>query len=280
PSEATDHLLAAYLCGIHVLLEGPPGVGKTTLACQLGRLAGGMGRVQMSSDMQPSDLIGSEIYDSAQPDRPRFRKGPLFSPVLLVDEINRAMPRTQSALLQAMEENKVTVGEEELSLDPFFFVIATQNPHDLEGTYLLPRSQIDRFGLRISIAGPRGDELEAILGLHLAGVRASQNQEQILFDLPRMREELAELSFDGEWMRVAARLQDELAEGGGQCLLSPRAWLHWLELGRALSFVRGHKHLSAACLRELLCPVFAHRLDDEGLALELPRRFDALTSRA
>jgi MoxR-like ATPase len=154
---------AALLCGGHLLFEDLPGTGKTTLAIAVSRVMGGeFSRVQFTNDLMPSDIVGTEIYRSAE-EGFQWRRGPIFTNVLLADEINRATPRAQSALLEAMGEGRVSLGGKTLNLPRPFFVIATQNPMDLYGTYPLPESQLDRFFMRLEIGYPsRSDEAEII----------------------------------------------------------------------------------------------------------------------
>jgi MoxR-like ATPase len=152
----------------HVLLQGPPGLGKTLLSKGLAAsLGGSFSRVQGTADLMPSDIIGVHVFDAAKREF-EFRPGPLFTDVLLVDEINRASPKTQSALLEAMEERQVTVERKTYRLPPQFLVIATQNPGDFEGTYPLPESQLDRFMLRIDMTYPALEDEQAILAQYVA----------------------------------------------------------------------------------------------------------------
>src|SRR5659263_343665 len=161
----TQDCVACLLAGGHLLIEDVPGVGKTTLAHALSRSFGlHFSRVQFTADLMPSDLSGVSIYER-QKESFVFHPGPVFAQVLLADEINRASPRTQSALLEAMEEKQVTVEGETRPLPVPFFVIATQNPHDQLGTYALPESQLDRFHMRISLGYPdRAAERELLKG--------------------------------------------------------------------------------------------------------------------
>ncbi|HUS15322.1 MAG TPA: MoxR family ATPase, partial [Chloroflexia bacterium] len=161
--EVIDRVLAALLCEGHVLLEDVPGLGKTVLARSLAQsLAATFSRIQFTPDLLPSDVTGLSIYNQQQ-QAFEFRPGPVFTQVLLADEINRATPRTQSALLEAMEERTTTVDGRTMALPRPFLVLATQNPIELEGTFPLPEAQLDRFLIRLRIGYPEAAEEEAIL---------------------------------------------------------------------------------------------------------------------
>ena len=163
--EVIRKVLAALFCGGHILIEGVPGLGKTLLVKTTADVLGlSFKRIQFTPDLMPSDIVGTQVLTEAEGRREfRFAAGPIFAHVVLGDEINRATPKTQSAVLEAMEERQVTVLGTTYLLDPPFFVLATQNPIELEGTYPLPEAQMDRFLFKVVMGSPKPDELREIL---------------------------------------------------------------------------------------------------------------------
>ena len=164
-SDVVRHVLVSILAGGHVLLEGVPGLGKTMLIRTLGEVLDlKFSRIQFTPDMMPADILGTEILNDQNGQREfRFRRGPLFANLVLADEINRATPKTQSALLEAMQETSVTIAQQTYRLDEPFFVMATQNPLEMEGTYPLPEAQLDRFFFKVNVNMPNAAEMVEIM---------------------------------------------------------------------------------------------------------------------
>lgn len=252
----------ALLSGGHLLIEDLPGLGKTTLAHALAATLGlEFQRVQFTSDLLPADVVGVSVFDP-QARRFEFHPGPVFTQVLLADEINRAPPRTQSALLESMAEHQVTVDGTTHALPEPFFVIATQNPVDLSGTYPLPDSQLDRFQLRLTLGYP-GDAAERDL---LAG---GDRRDLIAQTLPLLgsddviaarRAVTAVHASDALIAYVQALLARSRRHPGVRVGLSPRAGLSLLHAARAYALLLGRTHVLPEDVQALFAPVAAHRL--------------------
>ena len=256
----------ALLSDGHLLIEDLPGLGKTTLAHAVAATLGlGFQRVQFTSDLLPSDIVGVSVFD-AQSRRFEFHPGPVFANVLLADEINRAPPRTQSALLEAMAEHQVTVDGVTHPLPEPFFAIATQNPVDLAGTYPLPDSQLDRFLLRLALGYP-GEEAERAL---LAGTDRRHLIAQAtpllgVADVLALREAaLAVHASDALVRYVQALLFHSRRHPGVRVGLSPRAGIALLRAARAHALLLGRDHVLPEDVQALFSQVAAHRLVAEA----------------
>lgn len=264
--ERIDLMLMALVCGGHILIEDVPGVGKTTLARAMAASLGtDFGRIQFTADLLPADITGIEMYE---PEERRFvfHQGPLFHHIVLADEINRATPKAQSALLEAMAEGTVSIERDTYPLPDPFFVIATQNPMEFAGTFPLPESQLDRFFMRITLGYPDADaerrllighagrlQLEGIKPLvtvgELADIRkivSAMPVSDVLLDYVLR---LLELSRDGTWLRQG---------------VSPRGGQDLLAAGKARAWFAGQAYVSAADIQSVWLPVVAHRVVADG----------------
>jgi len=267
-TETLTHLMVALLAEGHVLIEDYPGVGKTALARALARsIDCQFARVQCTSDLLPADVVGTNVYDQRE-SRFEFRPGPVFANVLLADEINRATPRAQSALLEAMEERQVTVDGATYPLPQPFIVLATQNPIELEGTFPLPEAQIDRFLMRLRLGYPAPEDERAILRrFGKASPLAAANPLAVLepviaaADLARLGEQCGQVLVHETienyliGLANASRAEPNLALG-----ISPRGTLALYRAAQALAAVRGRAYVTPDDVQELAEPVLAHRL--------------------
>ena len=259
--DAVELALVALLARGHLLIEDVPGVGKTTLARALARAVGGeLRRVQFTSDLLPSDVLGVSVYDQRSGEFV-LRQGPVFANVLLADEINRASPRTQSALLEAMNEGQVSLDGQTMPLPDPFFVIATQNPQDFAGTFPLPESQLDRFILRVRIGYPPPQVEQRLL---LDGQTDTARDVPVVLDPARLVElqrEVHRVSLDnalGSYLLAviqATRSAASLSLGA-----SPRGAIALGNAARARALLRGRSYCIADDIHDLAVPVLAHRV--------------------
>jgi MoxR-like ATPase len=271
--DAVDGVLVCLLAGGHVLLEGVPGLGKTTLLRTLARVLHlKYSRIQFTPDLMPADIVGSMMIETDERGAKalRFQPGPIFAHLVLADEINRATPKTQSALLEAMQERTVTSGTSSLELEAPFLVMATQNPIEMEGTYPLPEAQLDRFLMKILVNYPSRAEMSQIIDRTI-------QRDEVHLEAMMDREAILELRSVCREILVAPHVQDfaidlvmatqpgseqahPLARKYIRYGSSPRGAQALVECGRALALLRGRYHLSIDDIRELALAVLRHRI--------------------
>lgn len=265
-----EGLLAGLLCRGHILLEGVPGLAKTTAVNALARSLGlNFKRVQFTPDLLPSDIIGTEIYDPSS-NSFKIKKGPVFTNLLLADEINRAPAKVQSALLEVMQERQVTIGDESFKIDPPFLVMATQNPVEQEGAYALPEAQLDRFMMKVVVGyNTKEEELEIAR-------RAANNsfgtihQVATVEDLNRVADEVMEVHLDPEIEAYIVELvmatRDPKAYGLEALVpyveygASPRASIDMYKVARAVAYLKGKDYVSPIEIAYIAKEVLRHRV--------------------
>jgi MoxR-like ATPase len=270
--DVVDGVLICLLGGGHVLLEGVPGLGKTTLLRTLARVLHlKYSRIQFTPDLMPADIVGSMIIDTEGSTKAlRFQPGPIFAHLVLADEINRATPKTQSALLEAMQEHTVTSGTATHELEPPFLVMATQNPIEMEGTYPLPEAQLDRFLMKILVKYPSRGDLSNI-------VERTIQKDEIIVSPVLSREEILGLRGVCHQVLVAPHVQEHAIDlvmatqpegGAGHELAqkyirygsSPRGAQALVECGRVLALMKGRLHLSTEDVDAVAAAVLRHRI--------------------
>lgn len=262
-----EDLLVVFLSGGHVLLEGVPGTAKTLMVKTLSQVIKvGFKRIQFTPDLMPSDLLGTNVFDMRNSTF-TLRKGPIFTNILLADEINRTPPKTQSALLEGMEERQVTIEGERLPLPSLFMVCATQNPVEYEGTFPLPEAQLDRFAMKILIQYPRLEDEEKVLRMYhegfspifldKAGVQPVADEAQII----KCREEIQKVVVKNEIFNYLSTITDRTRKDINITLgASPRAGITMLLTGKTYAAMKGRDYLIPDDIKRMAVPVLRHRI--------------------
>lgn len=262
-----DQILIGLLARGHVLLEGVPGTAKTLIAKALAFVLGARyGRIQFTPDLMPSDILGTNVFDLSTSTF-SFKSGPIFADILLADEINRTPPKTQAALMEAMEERQVTIDGTSHPLPPLFIVLATQNPVEYEGTYPLPEAQLDRFLLKVLIAYPDPEEERQVVSRHhqgfdphdlgRLGLRRLSDPGPILQCRQEVQKVVVEEGVTRYIVEVIRRTRSapSLVLGG-----SPRASVALLNASKALAAIRGKRYVTPDEVKEMAGPVLRHRV--------------------
>ncbi|NTK54968.1 MoxR family ATPase [Enterococcus faecium] len=254
-------MIVALLAGGHVLFEDIPGVGKTLLVKALAKaVQGTFSRVQCTPDLLPSDILGFSVYNS-QSKEFEFRPGPIFTTILLADEINRTTPRTQSALLEAMAENHATIDNNTYPLDNHFFVLATQNPIEYEGTYPLPEAQLDRFLFRLQIGYPSFDDELLLLLDKFKKVLDNLNEVLNSYEIEEIKTNVANVFVSPEVASYALQLVSATRSHAAiQLGISPRGSLSFIQAAKAYALIHGRNYVTPKDLQDLVPYVFSHRL--------------------
>ncbi|MBF0118175.1 MAG: MoxR family ATPase [Desulfobacterales bacterium] len=274
-AKAIRKLLAAFAAGGHVLLDDFPGTGKTTLAKTIARsIDANFKRIQFTPDLLPSDILGVSVFDP-KANLFNFHKGPIFTNILLADEINRASPRTQSALLEAMAENQVTIDGELRPLEELFFVIATQNPLEFRGTYPLPEAQMDRFAMRFSLGYLSPEEEVLVLSDQkkshpICELKPSVSKQEVI----NIKEKVKEIRISDEIKRyIVDIVRATRTSSGVQLGASPRASISLMKTSQALALFDGYEFVIPEHIQELAVSIIAHRI-----VMEPQARFSGRTA--
>ncbi len=265
--QLVEKLLVALLAGGHVILEGVPGIGKTLAVKVLAQLIqGDFRRVQLTPDVLPSDILGTNIFDLNTREF-SLKQGPVFTEILLADEINRTPPKTQAALLEAMEEQQVTLDGKSMALPEIFWVVATQNPLEYEGTYPLPEAQLDRFLFKLAVDYPERSAEKQMLINHQKGFRAKRQQLKRLepvttvAELLAMRKAVQAVQVEEKILDYLLALVDRTRKHPDIMVgASPRSAVAWLQAAKAQAWITGRDYVTPDDLKEVAAPLLRHRL--------------------